>query len=217
MNQKVYSNILSVLTHQASFEIHFTPGWKGYEIRSEDINSDLVESITEWFYDEFIHTLLEDGLDTDEMLFQFSKDKDELILRGTFISYGHDYYRDDLYKFSDLIGEPIVKVISEMEGCALENVNTDDIQVRFEYSSKEPVLKDFILIYQDKERTLSNYQMSDVSIFLLNKLNAWKVGCGGMDKLENVFTVVIAEYFDLSVKTHGNASYKILDDSACLI
>jgi hypothetical protein len=99
--------------------MHFTPGWKGHDIRSEDLNDDLVESISGWFYDEFVHTLLEDGLETEEMLFKFSKDKEDLILKGTFISYGHDYYRDYFFKFSDLIGEPIMKVISEIEGCAL--------------------------------------------------------------------------------------------------
>jgi len=217
MKQELYNDIISYLAIHESFEMHFTPGWKGHDIRSEDLNDDLVESISEWFYDEFIHTLLEDGLETEEMLFKFSMDNAELILTGIFSSYGHDYYRDYLYEFSDLIGDPIIKVISEIVGCEFQKVETDDIQLRFEYTSNEPVIKDFSLIYQDEERTLSKDQMSEVSNFLIGLLNNWNVDSGGMDKLENVFTEVFAEYYDLSVKTQGNAAYKISVDSACLI
>ena len=43
MMHSVYDKILSALTNQASFEISFTPAWKGYETRSTDADSEMVE------------------------------------------------------------------------------------------------------------------------------------------------------------------------------
>lgn len=217
MQKELYNNILSFLTNHESFEIHFTPGWKGYDINSYDLDSKLEGEISEWFYEEFIHSLIGDGLDSHEMIFRFSMEKNELILNGTFISYGHDDYRDYLYKFSDLLGDAIAMAISDALGITMETVDREEIDLRFDYSSKDSMLKEFSLFYQDEELALSNPQLGNVNSFLLNTISKWNVGCGGMDKLKNVFTEVCAEYKDLTVMTHGNASYKITIDSVCLI
>ena len=50
MQKELYNNILSLLTNHDSFEISFTPAWKGYETRSNDADSEMVENIEEWFY-----------------------------------------------------------------------------------------------------------------------------------------------------------------------
>ena len=71
MNQAVHSKILSALTHLVSFEISFTPAWKGFEIRSINADSVLVENIEEWFHEEFIHTLIDLGMDSEKMIFKF--------------------------------------------------------------------------------------------------------------------------------------------------
>ena len=63
------------------------------------------------------------------------------------------------------------------------------------------------------KKKLKKEQMAEVSIFFfIGLLNNWNVDREGMDKLENVFTEVFAEYYDLSMKTKGNASYKISVD-----
>jgi 2C-methyl-D-erythritol 2,4-cyclodiphosphate synthase len=217
MRQEIYNDIISYLAIRESFEIHFTPGWKGYDINSYDVDSKLEDEISEWFYEEFIHSLIGDGLDSHEMIFKFSMETNELILNGTFISYGHDDYRDYLYKFSDLHGDAIAMAISDALGITTEAVDREKIEMRFDYSSKDSILKELSLFYQDKEVALSNQQLGNVNSFLLNIISKWNVGCGGMDILKNVFTEVCAEYKDLTVKTHGNASYKLSVDSACLI
>lgn len=128
MQKELCNNILSLLTNHDSFEISFTPAWKGYDTRSTDADSEMVENIEEWFYDEFIHTLIDLGMDSEEMIFKFSKVNNELILNGTFVSYGHDYYRDYLYELSDLIGDPIVTTIAAALSIDKESVDLDDIK-----------------------------------------------------------------------------------------
>ena len=217
MRQEIYNDIILYLAIRESFEISFTPAWKGYETSSTDSDSEMVENIEEWFYDEFIHSLIGDGLDSHEMIFKFSMEMNELILNGTFISYGHDDYRDYLYKFSDLHGDAIAMAISDALGITMKAIDREEIEMRFDYSSKDSMLKEFSLFYQDEELALSNQQLGNVNSFLLNTISKWNVGCGGMDKLKNVYTEVCAEYKDLTVMTHGNAAYNISVDSVCLI
>jgi hypothetical protein len=217
MRQVVYNNILSFLNNHESFEIHFTPGWKGYETRSNDGDSEMVENIEEWFYDEFIHTLIDLGMDSEEMIFKFSKVNNELIVIGTFISYGHDYYRDHLYTLSDLIGEPIVTTLADALSIVKESLDLDEIEMRFDYSSKDSILKDLNLFYQDKVLTLSDQQIKVVTSFLSDALGKWIVGSGGEEKFRDLHTEVSVDEDYFSVKTYGKASFKLSTESICLI
>ena len=217
MQKEIYNNILSFLTNQESFEISFTPAWKGYETRSTDADSDMVENIEEWFYDEFIHTLIDLGMDSEEMIFKFSKVNNELILNGTFVSYGHDYYRDYLYKLSDLIGDPIVTTIAAALSIDKESVDLDDIEMQFDYSSKDSILKDLNLFYQDKILNLSDQQLKVVTSFLSDTLGKWVVGSGGEDKFRDLYTEVSVDEDYFSVKTYGKASFKLSTELICLI
>ena len=217
MKQEIYNDIISCLAICEPFEISFTPAWKGYETRSSDVESEMVENIEEWFYDEFIHTLIDLGMDSEEMIFKFSKVNNELILNGTFVSYGHDYYRDYLYELSDLIGDPIVTTIAAALSIDKESVDLDDIEMQFDYSSKDSILKDLNLFYQDKVLTLSDQQIKVVTSFLSDTLGKWVVGSGGEDKFRDLYTEVSVDEDYFSVKTYGKASFKLSTESICLI
>jgi hypothetical protein len=217
MQNELYNNILSFLTNQDSFAISFTPAWKGYETSSTDADSDIVENIEEWFYDEFIHTLIDLGLDSEEMIFKFSKVNNELILNGTFVSYGHDYYRDYLYELSDLIGDPIVTTIAAALSIEKDSVDLDDVEMQFDYTSEDSKLKDLNLFYQDKVLTLSDQQIKVVTSFLSDTLGKWIVGSGGEDKFRDLYTEVSVDEDYFSVKTYGKASFKLSTESICLI
>ena len=208
---------MSFLTNHDSFEISFTPAWKGYEIRSSNADIVLDENIEEWFHEEFIHTLIDLGMDSEEMIFKYRLVNNELILEGTFVSYGHDYYRDYLYKLSDLIGEPIVTTIAAALPIEKNSVDFDDIEMQFDYSSNDSILKDLNLFYQDKVLTLSDQQIKVVKSFLSDTLGKWIVGSGGEDKFRDLYTEVSVDRDYFSVKTHGKASFKLSTESICLI
>ncbi len=217
MKKELYNNILSFLSTRESFTISFTPAWKGYETTSKDTDKEMVENIEEWFHDEFIHTLMDLGMDSEEMILKFSKVNNELILNGTFVSYGHDYYRDYLYKLSDLIGEPIVTTIAGVLSIEKDSVDFDDIEMRFDYSSMDSILSDVHLFYKGNVLTISDHQSKVITSFLLGTLNKWVVGSGGEDKFRDLHTEVSVDENYFKVNTYGNASFKISTDSICLI
>jgi hypothetical protein len=138
-------------------------------------------------------------------------------LNGTFVSYGHDYYRDYLYELSDLIGDPIVTTIAAALSIEKDSVDPDDVEMQFDYTSEDSKLKDLNLFYQDKVLTLSDQQIKVVTSFLSDTLGKWIVGSGGEDKFRDLYTEVSVDEDYFSVKTYGKASFKLSTESICLI
>ena len=217
MTQNCYNNILSKLTRQPSFEISFTSAWKGYEVESKNADHQTESEISEWLYEELIHTLVDLGMDSEKMIFKFYKDKDLLLLDGTFIFRNDNWTREDFYRFSDLIADPIINLI--WESCKLdkESIDLKEIELNFHYSSQHPIFKDLKINYKNIEVEMTNEQLKIISDFLLNIVQNWDASENRTANLNNVYTEIYAWFNSISVETHGNASFRITPDSICLI
>ncbi len=217
MKQKLYNNILSFLSTRESFTVSFSSAWKGYETTSNDTDNEMVENIQEWFYNEFIDSLIQLGIDSEKMIFKFYIANNALLLDGTFIFKNGNWSSGDKYHFSDLIGEPIINLISENLNSNSGSINEEEIELNFYYSSQDSILKELKIYYQNDEIVLTELQSKNVSAYLLNIIEKWDVSENRANQLSNIFRQVYAEYNTISVETHGNASFQITTDSICLI
>lgn len=217
MKNNCYNNLLSQLTNQLCVEITFTSAWKGYEVESKNADHQTESEISEWLYEELIHTLVDLGMDSEKMIFKFYKDNDLLLLDGTFIFRNENWSREDIYQFSDLIGDPIINLI--WENCKLdkESIDLEEVELNFNYSSQDPDLKGLNINYQNNEIILTESQANHISAFILNIIGKWDASENRTANLSNVFTEIYSEYKTISVETHGNASFRITPDSICLI
>ncbi len=217
MKQEHYNNILSFLSTRESSTVSFTSAWKGYEIESKDADNKIVKEMAQWFYDEFIHTLIDLGIDAEEMIFKFYIADNTLMLDGTFIFKNENWSREDIYHFSDLIGDPIVNLISENLNSNAGSINEEEIELNFNYSSQDSILKELRINYQNDEIVLTELQSKNISAYLLYIIEKWDASENRATQLSNIFRQVHVEYNTISVETHGNASFQITTDSICLI
>lgn len=200
-----------------SFEISFTSVWKGYEIESKELDNNLVKEFGKWFHEEFIHALIDLDLTSEKLNLKFYTANNDLYLDVTFIFRNENWSREAIYQFSELIGDPIIKLISE--NCKLdeESIDLEEVELNFNYSSQDPFLKGLNINYQNNEIILTESQAIHISAFILNIIGKWDVSENRTVKLSNVFTEIYSEYKTISAEAHGNATFKITPDSICLI
>jgi hypothetical protein len=212
-----YENIVSALKNKPSVEISFSSAWKGYEIAPKDLDNEVVKEIAKWFHEEFIHALIESDLTSEKLNLTFYTANGALYLDVTFIFRNENWSCDDFYRFSDLIGDPIINLI--WENCKLdkESIDLEEVELNFNYSSDDSVLKGLNINYQNNEIILTESQANHISAFILNIIEKWDVSENRSVKLSNIFTEIYSEYKTISVETHGNATFKISTDSICLI
>jgi hypothetical protein len=151
------------------------------------------------------------------MIFKFYIANNALLLDGTFIFENGNWSSGDIYHFSDLIGDPIINLISENLNSNAGSINEEEIELNFYYSSQDSILKELRINYQNDEIVLTELQSKNISAYLLNIIEKWDVSENRATQLSNIFWQVYAEYNTISVETHGNASFNITPDSICLI
>jgi hypothetical protein len=217
MTEALYKNIFTLLTNQTSSEISFTSAWKGYEIDSTEMDNDLVKEIGNWFHESFIHALIDLDLASEKLNLKFFTANKVLYLDVKFIFRNENWSREDIYQFSNLIGDPIIKLISENCKLDKESIDCEEIEINFYYSSQDSILNGLNINYQNEVIVLTEPQANQISAFILNIIEKWDVSENRTVKLSNVFTEIYSEYKTISAETHGNATFKITTDSICLI
>lgn len=217
MNEALYKNILTLLTNQTSSEISFTSVWKGYEIESKEMDNDLVKEIGNWFHEAFIHALIDLDLASEKLSLKFYTANKALNLDVKFIFKNENWSREDIYQFFDLIGDPIINLISENCKLDKESIDLEEIELDFYYSSQDSILKGLNINYQNDEIVLTESQANHISAFILNIIEKWDASENRTANLNNVYTEIYAWHNSISLETHGNASFRITPDSICLI